>query len=145
MTHWNWHSSVTVVGTMRFPKKPEPHWCFPSMSKSHHVRKPYLWILLAKTRLFHRGTNQEREPSALPFLLFIDLSSFSSTWLALVSTTCFNVQSTVKSLYVWRSYFGMAKRTGRHRNQLPHCYYEGYLEKRSFKEKVGLHSTVLQL
>lgn len=31
----------------------------------------------------------------------------------------------------------MAKRTGRHRNQLPHCYYEGYLEKRSFKEKTS--------
>ncbi|XP_020795703.1 signal-transducing adaptor protein 1-like isoform X2 [Boleophthalmus pectinirostris] len=29
----------------------------------------------------------------------------------------------------------MAKRTGRLRHQLPHCYYEGYLEKRSFKDK----------
>ncbi|CAK6955199.1 signal-transducing adaptor protein 2-like [Scomber scombrus] len=29
----------------------------------------------------------------------------------------------------------MAKRTGRQRSQLPHCYYEGYLEKRSFKDK----------
>ncbi|XP_053178528.1 signal-transducing adaptor protein 2-like [Scomber japonicus] len=29
----------------------------------------------------------------------------------------------------------MAKRTGRQRSQLPNCYYEGYLEKRSFKDK----------
>ncbi|XP_042272192.1 signal-transducing adaptor protein 1-like [Thunnus albacares] len=29
----------------------------------------------------------------------------------------------------------MAKRTGRQRSQLPHCYYEGFLEKRSFKDK----------
>uniref|UniRef100_A0A8C6TIR6 SH2 domain-containing protein n=1 Tax=Neogobius melanostomus TaxID=47308 RepID=A0A8C6TIR6_9GOBI len=31
----------------------------------------------------------------------------------------------------------MAKRTGRLRHQLPHCYYEGYLEKRSFKDKTS--------
>lgn len=30
----------------------------------------------------------------------------------------------------------MARRTGRQRSQLPTCYYEGYLEKRSFKDKV---------
>uniref|UniRef100_A0A3Q3EJV0 Signal-transducing adaptor protein 2-like n=1 Tax=Labrus bergylta TaxID=56723 RepID=A0A3Q3EJV0_9LABR len=29
----------------------------------------------------------------------------------------------------------MAKRTGRPRSQLPTCYYEGYLEKKSFKDK----------
>ncbi|XP_026201694.1 signal-transducing adaptor protein 2-like isoform X2 [Anabas testudineus] len=31
----------------------------------------------------------------------------------------------------------MAKRAGRQRNQLPTCYYEGYLEKRSFKDKAS--------
>lgn len=31
----------------------------------------------------------------------------------------------------------MAKRTGRLRHQLPHTYYEGYLEKRSFKDKTS--------
>ncbi|XP_018525698.1 signal-transducing adaptor protein 2 [Lates calcarifer] len=31
----------------------------------------------------------------------------------------------------------MAKRAGRQRNQLPTCYYEGYLEKRSFKDKTS--------
>ncbi|XP_044056711.1 signal-transducing adaptor protein 2-like isoform X1 [Siniperca chuatsi] len=31
----------------------------------------------------------------------------------------------------------MAKRTGRQRNQLPNCYYEGYLEKTSFKDKTS--------
>ncbi|XP_035798326.1 signal-transducing adaptor protein 1-like isoform X2 [Amphiprion ocellaris] len=31
----------------------------------------------------------------------------------------------------------MAKRTGRLKNQLPTCYYEGYLEKRSFKDKTS--------
>ncbi|XP_060890886.1 signal-transducing adaptor protein 2-like isoform X2 [Labrus mixtus] len=31
----------------------------------------------------------------------------------------------------------MAKRTGRPRSQLPTCYYEGYLEKRSFKDKTS--------
>ncbi|XP_070765450.1 signal-transducing adaptor protein 1-like isoform X2 [Enoplosus armatus] len=31
----------------------------------------------------------------------------------------------------------MAKRTGRQRNQLPTCYYEGYLERRSFKDKTS--------
>lgn len=31
----------------------------------------------------------------------------------------------------------MAKRTGRLRHQLPHCYYEGFLEKRSFKDKTS--------
>ncbi|XP_070688417.1 signal-transducing adaptor protein 1-like [Pempheris klunzingeri] len=31
----------------------------------------------------------------------------------------------------------MAKRTGRLRNQLPACYYEGYLEKRSFRDKTS--------
>ncbi|XP_067370149.1 signal-transducing adaptor protein 1-like isoform X2 [Channa argus] len=31
----------------------------------------------------------------------------------------------------------MARRTGRQRNQLPNCYYEGYLEKRSFKDKTS--------
>uniref|UniRef100_UPI0037E94268 signal-transducing adaptor protein 1-like isoform X3 n=1 Tax=Semicossyphus pulcher TaxID=241346 RepID=UPI0037E94268 len=31
----------------------------------------------------------------------------------------------------------MAKRTGRQRIQLPTCYYEGYLEKRSFKDKTS--------
>ncbi|KAM4628943.1 signal-transducing adaptor protein 1-like isoform 2-T2 [Polymixia lowei] len=31
----------------------------------------------------------------------------------------------------------MAKRTGRLRIQLPHCYYEGFLEKRSFKDKTS--------
>ncbi|XP_028258665.1 signal-transducing adaptor protein 2-like [Parambassis ranga] len=31
----------------------------------------------------------------------------------------------------------MAKRAGRQRNQLPNCYYEGYLEKRSFKDKTS--------
>ncbi|XP_038572233.1 signal-transducing adaptor protein 2-like isoform X1 [Micropterus salmoides] len=31
----------------------------------------------------------------------------------------------------------MAKRPGRQRNQLPTCYYEGYLEKRSFREKTS--------
>ncbi|XP_053709702.1 signal-transducing adaptor protein 1-like isoform X2 [Synchiropus splendidus] len=29
----------------------------------------------------------------------------------------------------------MAKRPGRQRHQLPHCYFEGFLEKRSFKDK----------
>ncbi|XP_056132859.1 signal-transducing adaptor protein 2b [Lampris incognitus] len=31
----------------------------------------------------------------------------------------------------------MASRVGRQRAQLPHCYYEGYLEKRSFKDKTS--------
>ncbi|KAF0042320.1 hypothetical protein F2P81_005852 [Scophthalmus maximus] len=31
----------------------------------------------------------------------------------------------------------MARRTGRQRSQLPTCYYEGYLEKRSFKDKTS--------
>ncbi|XP_033476933.1 signal-transducing adaptor protein 1-like [Epinephelus lanceolatus] len=31
----------------------------------------------------------------------------------------------------------MAKRAARQRNQLPNCYYEGYLEKRSFKDKTS--------
>ncbi|XP_041648138.1 signal-transducing adaptor protein 1-like [Cheilinus undulatus] len=31
----------------------------------------------------------------------------------------------------------MAKRTGRQKSQLPPCYYEGYLEKRSFKDKTS--------
>lgn len=31
----------------------------------------------------------------------------------------------------------MAKRTARLKNQLPTCYYEGYLEKRSFKDKTS--------
>ncbi|XP_008296066.1 signal-transducing adaptor protein 1-like [Stegastes partitus] len=31
----------------------------------------------------------------------------------------------------------MAKRAGRLKNQLPTCYYEGYLEKRSFKDKTS--------
>ncbi|KAF7665238.1 hypothetical protein LDENG_00149450 [Lucifuga dentata] len=31
----------------------------------------------------------------------------------------------------------MAMRAGRQRNQLPLCYYEGYLEKRSFKDKTS--------
>ncbi|XP_071373026.1 signal-transducing adaptor protein 1-like [Centroberyx affinis] len=31
----------------------------------------------------------------------------------------------------------MAKRPGRQRIQLPHCYYEGYLEKRSFRDKTS--------
>ncbi|KAK2835755.1 hypothetical protein Q5P01_016239 [Channa striata] len=31
----------------------------------------------------------------------------------------------------------MARRAGRQRNQLPNCYYEGYLEKRSFKDKAS--------
>ncbi|XP_034532001.1 signal-transducing adaptor protein 1-like [Notolabrus celidotus] len=31
----------------------------------------------------------------------------------------------------------MAKRTGRQRSQLPNCYYEGYLDKRSFKDKTS--------
>ncbi|XP_041791318.1 signal-transducing adaptor protein 1-like isoform X2 [Chelmon rostratus] len=31
----------------------------------------------------------------------------------------------------------MATRTARQRNQLPACYYEGYLEKRSFKDKTS--------
>ncbi|XP_029004051.1 signal-transducing adaptor protein 1-like isoform X2 [Betta splendens] len=31
----------------------------------------------------------------------------------------------------------MARRAGRQRNQLPTCYYEGYLEKRSFKDKTS--------
>ena len=31
----------------------------------------------------------------------------------------------------------MATRTARQRNLLPPCYYEGFLEKRSFKDKVG--------
>ncbi|XP_036970118.1 signal-transducing adaptor protein 1-like [Acanthopagrus latus] len=31
----------------------------------------------------------------------------------------------------------MAKRAARQRNQLPPCYYEGYLEKRSFKDKTS--------
>ncbi|XP_029938783.1 signal-transducing adaptor protein 1-like [Salarias fasciatus] len=31
----------------------------------------------------------------------------------------------------------MAKRIGRERTQLPTCYYEGYLEKRSFKDKTS--------
>ncbi|KAI3368316.1 hypothetical protein L3Q82_008023 [Scortum barcoo] len=31
----------------------------------------------------------------------------------------------------------MAKRAGRQRNQLPTCYYEGYLEKKSFKDKTS--------
>lgn len=31
----------------------------------------------------------------------------------------------------------MAKRTRRPRDQLPNCYYEGYLERRSFKEEVN--------
>ncbi|XP_039984277.1 signal-transducing adaptor protein 1-like [Xiphias gladius] len=31
----------------------------------------------------------------------------------------------------------MAKRAGRQRSQLPACYYEGYLEKRSFKDKTS--------
>ncbi|XP_074524587.1 signal-transducing adaptor protein 1-like [Halichoeres trimaculatus] len=31
----------------------------------------------------------------------------------------------------------MAKRTGRLKSQLPPCYYEGYLEKRSFKDKTS--------
>ncbi|XP_073333053.1 signal-transducing adaptor protein 1-like [Pagrus major] len=31
----------------------------------------------------------------------------------------------------------MAKRAARQRNQLPACYYEGYLEKRSFKDKTS--------
>ncbi|XP_076009552.1 signal-transducing adaptor protein 1-like isoform X2 [Genypterus blacodes] len=31
----------------------------------------------------------------------------------------------------------MAKRAGRQKNQLPQCYYEGYLEKRSFKDKTS--------
>lgn len=31
----------------------------------------------------------------------------------------------------------MATRTARQKNLLPPCYYEGFLEKRSFKDKVG--------
>ncbi|XP_003974136.2 signal-transducing adaptor protein 1-like [Takifugu rubripes] len=31
----------------------------------------------------------------------------------------------------------MATRTARQRSQLPHCYYEGFLEKRSFKDKTS--------
>ncbi|KAK5870018.1 hypothetical protein PBY51_024684 [Eleginops maclovinus] len=31
----------------------------------------------------------------------------------------------------------MAKRTARQRSQMPTCYYEGYLEKRSFKDKTS--------
>lgn len=32
----------------------------------------------------------------------------------------------------------MARRAARQKNQLPPCYYEGFLEKRSFKDKVDL-------
>ncbi|XP_016896289.1 signal-transducing adaptor protein 2-like isoform X2 [Cynoglossus semilaevis] len=31
----------------------------------------------------------------------------------------------------------MARRIGRQRNQLPNCYYEGYLEKRAFKDRTS--------